>query len=110
MGPLRNNKIVRILDFNFVIFFFCVIWPQVTLGDAMVKNPPASAGDTKYAGLSPGSGRSIGVENGNSLQYSCLKSCMGRGTWQAAVHGVPKSWTQLSTQHTIRCFDLGLCV
>ena len=32
----------------------------------------------------PGSGRSPGEGNGNSLQYSCLKNPMGRAAWQAA--------------------------
>ena len=39
----------------------------------MVKNPPANAGDT---GSIPGSGRSPGVGNGKSLQYSCLENLM----------------------------------
>ena len=30
------------------------------------------------------------------LQYSCLENPMDSGTWQATVHGVAKSWTQLS--------------
>ena len=30
--------------------------------------------------------------NGNPLQYSYLGNPMGRGTWQATVHGVAKSW------------------
>ena len=30
------------------------------------------------------------------LQYSCLENPMDGGAWQAAVHGVPKSRTQLS--------------
>ena len=38
----------------------------------MVKNPPVNAGDTRNAGLIPGSGRSPGGGHGNSLQYSCL--------------------------------------
>ena len=33
----------------------------------MVKNLPAKAGDTGNVGLTPGSGRSCGVENGNPL-------------------------------------------
>ena len=37
-----------------------------------------------------------GVGNGNPLQYSCLKNCMGRGAWWARVHEVSKSQTQLS--------------
>ena len=38
----------------------------------------------------------IGEGNGNPLQYSCLENPMGRGAWWAVVHGVVKSWTQLS--------------
>ena len=34
--------------------------------------------------------------NGNSLQYSCLENPMDRGAWWATIHGVAKSWTQLS--------------
>ena len=30
------------------------------------------------------------------LQYSCLDNSMDRGAWQAIVHGVAKSQTQLS--------------
>ena len=38
----------------------------------------------------------IGEENGNLLQCSCLENPMDGGAWWAAVHGVTKSWTQLS--------------
>ena len=34
--------------------------------------------------------------NRNPPQYSCLGNPMNRGAWQAAVHGVTKSQTQLS--------------
>ena len=59
----------------------------------LVKNPPAlpetacNAGDL---GLIPGSGRSSGEGNGNSLQCSYLRSHMGREAWQATVHGVAR--------------------
>ena len=33
--------------------------------------------------------------NGNPFHYSCLESSMDRGTWQATVHRVAKSRTQL---------------
>ena len=59
------------------------------------KNLPVNARDARDGGLIPGSGRSPGVGNGNLLQYSCLESSMDRGTWQATVHGVTKSWTWL---------------
>ena len=61
----------------------------------MVKNMPANAGDAGDASLIPGSGRSPGEENGNPLQYPCLENSMSRGAWQATVHRVAKSWTQL---------------
>ena len=41
-----------------------------------VNNPPARAGDARYAGSIPGSGRSPGGGNGNQLQYSCLENPM----------------------------------
>ena len=62
-------------------------------GGAVVKNPPANAGDT---GSIPGSGRSPGEGNGNRLQYSCLRNPIDGGGWWAAVHGVSKSQTGLS--------------
>ena len=60
---------------------------------AVIKNLSANAGEL---GLIPGLGRSPGEENGNPFQYVCLENPMDRGTWWATVHGVIKSWTQLS--------------
>ena len=59
----------------------------------MVKNPPANAGDARNVGSIPRSRRSPVVGNGILLQYSCLENSIGRGTWQAIVHGVTKSQT-----------------
>ena len=53
----------------------------------MVKNPPANAGDM---GSIPGSGRSHGEGNGNTLHSSCLENPMGRGAWQGPVHEITK--------------------
>ena len=36
-------------------------------GSAVVKNPPAKAGDVRDLGSTPGSGRSPGGGNGNPL-------------------------------------------
>ena len=58
-----------------------------------VKNPPASVGDIKDAGLIPGLGRLPGGGHGNPLQYSCLEHSMDRGAWRATVHGVAESDT-----------------
>ena len=66
-------------------------------GGLLVKNPPASAGDTRDTGLIPKSGRSPGEGNGNLPQYSCLENPMDRGAWQAIVHGVAKRQTSLSS-------------
>ena len=71
----------------------------------MVKNLPTNAEDKTQETLVQslgwedpvGLGRSCRVGNGNPRQYSCLVNSMGRGAWQATVHGATKSWTQLST-------------
>ena len=64
-------------------------------GGAVVKNP-ANAGDSRDVGSIRESGRSPGAGHGNPLQYSSLENPMDRGAWQATVHRVAKSWTQLS--------------
>ena len=61
----------------------------------MVKNA-CSAGDS---GSIPGSGWSPGVGNGNRLHHSCLENPIDRGAWWTIVHGVAKSWAQLSDWH-----------
>ena len=65
-------------------------------GGAVVKNPLVNAGDAGDVGLSPGSGRSPGEGDDNSLQYSCVGNPKDREAWRATVRGVAKSWTQLS--------------
>ena len=64
-------------------------------GGSVIKNLPANAGDV---GLIPGLGRSPGEENGNPLQYSCLKNSMDRGAWRATVHGVTRVGHDLVTK------------
>ena len=61
----------------------------------MVKNLPASVGDVRDMGSISGSGRYPGRGHDSPLQYSCLENPMDRGVWQATVHRVAKSWTQL---------------
>ena len=67
----------------------------------MMKNSPASSGDIRDTGLIPGLERFPGEGNGNPLQSTCLENSMDRGAWQATVHGLTKSWTQVNT-HTSR--------
>ena len=57
---------------------------------AVVKKPPATAGDVRDEGLIPGLGRSPGERNGNQLKYSCLGNPMDSGAWWATVHRVTK--------------------
>ena len=51
-------------------------------------------------GSVPGLGRSPGEGNSNPLQYSCLENPMDRGVWQATVHGVANTQTQLKQLST----------
>ena len=55
-----------------------------------------SACNARDPGLTPGLERSPGEGHTNPLQYSCLENPMDRGAWQAIVHRVAQSQTQLS--------------
>ena len=68
---------------NFLLGFY---------GSSIGKESVCSAGDLDSI---PGSGRSPREGNGNPLQYSYWENSMDRGAWQAMVHGVAKSQTQL---------------
>ena len=56
-----------------------VAFSQDTQMVLVVKNPLANAGDARDMGSTPGSGRSPGEGNGNSLQYPFLENFMDRG-------------------------------
>ena len=60
---------------------------------AVVKTPPANAGDVRDLGSIPGSGGSPGVGNRNPFQYSCLGNPMDKGASWAIVQGISKSQT-----------------
>ena len=68
------------------------VWGQAVLLRASlvaqtVKNLPARQ-ETQVQSL--GQEDSLGEENGNPLQYSCLEKSMDRGTWWATVHGLER--------------------
>ena len=95
-GSLQNDKCLYSEDRNMLTLHTSnnIFWAsQVTL---LVKNLSAKAGDIRDASSIHGLGRPLGGGHGNPLQYSCLKNPMDTGAWQATVHGVAKSWTQLS--------------
>ena len=97
-----------------IFFFFHVNWYFVynlnIVGDSqvvlVVKNLPANAGEESDMGLIPGLGRFPGVGNGNPLQYSCLENSMDRGAWQATVHRLTKSQTQLKQLSTAQTLSV----
>ena len=69
-------------------------------GDSVVKkkkerkkNLLVNSGDM---GSIPGLGKSPGKGNGNPFQHSCLGNPIDSRAWQATVHRVSKSQTQLS--------------
>ena len=67
-----------------------------------VKNLPVMA-ELQETGFHPSLSWEIsGGGNDNPLQHSCLDNPMDRGARWATVHGVTKSWIQLST-HTHIC-------
>ena len=70
---------------------YSVIWGFPGGSDG--KESACNVGDP---GSIPGLERSPGEGNGFPLQYPCLENPMDRGAWQATVHGVAKSQTQLS--------------
>ena len=71
----------------------CVYYMGVP-GGSDGKESPCNAGDLS---LIPGPGRYSREGNGYPLHYSYLKNSMDRGAWQATVHGVAKTQTQLSS-------------
>ena len=68
--------------------------PTILLGFPGGSEVKASACNEGDLGSIPGSGRSPGEGNANSLQYP-----MDGGAWWTTVHEVAKSWTRLS-MHT----------
>ena len=62
-------------------------------GGAVLKNPPANAGDVRDTGSIPGSGRFPGGGHDRPLHCSCREDPMHRGAWWAIVHRVTKIWT-----------------
>ena len=69
----------------------------------MVKNPTCNVGDL---GSIPGLGRSSGEGKDTHSSILAWRIPMDREAWQATVHGVPKSQTQLSDFHSLICIHV----
>ena len=90
-----------LLEFHFVVsivlslykYSFLIVVSQGIPGGSDSKESACNVGDL---GLSPELRRNPGEESGIPLQYSCLENLMDRGAWRIPVHGIAKSWTQLS--------------
>ena len=67
----------------------------------MVENLPSNAGDTGDSDSIPGSGRSPGEGDGNSLQYSCLGKSHGHRSLVGYSPWGHKSQTPLSDCNTV---------
>ena len=73
---------------------------QVAQQATGLRTPPANAGHAGNVSLIPGSRRSPRGGKGNP-QYSHLENSMDRGAWRVTIHGVTKSWTNIS----LLCFS-----
>ena len=76
---------MKLLDRTYFLKLYRNVWGFPD--DSVNKESACNAGDPASI---PGLGRSSGEGNGNPLQYSCLENHMGRGAWQAKVHGVTR--------------------
>ena len=78
----------------------------IALGSLVAQMVKKSAYNEEDLGSIPGPGRSPGEGNTYPLQYSGLENFMDRKVWRATVHGVSKSWAQLSYLHFQTEFNL----
>ena len=100
----NSASFVKVLDLYNARYSFSKVWVYTprnvrlypcTLNwgfpcGSVVKNPPSKQVQSLVWRSSPREG------NGNLLPYFCLVSPMDWGAWQATVHGVTNSRTQLS--------------
>ena len=69
---------------QFELVYVLVVYVElvyVFLGGSVVRELPASVGETGNVGSIPELGRSPGGGHGNPLQCSCLENPMDRGAW-----------------------------
>ena len=86
------------LPFDFYVIFVLKYFSGRGFSD--VSEDKESTCNTGDMGLIPGSGRSPGVGNGLSLQYSRLENSMGRGAWPAPWGRKESNTTEQLGAHT----------
>ena len=102
-GCLKYSDLSKSFLFQFIKWIARGLFP----GGASGKELTCQCRRCKrHAGSIPGLRRSPGEGHGYPFQYSCLENPLDRGAWQATVHGVAKSQTQLK-QLSIRRTVLG---
>ena len=95
----KSLDVVFLLTFRYLGKLFQTVNSEdlkIKVGFSGGSNGKESACNAGDPGSIPGSGRSPGERNGNTVLYSCLENSMDRGGWQARVHELTKSQTQLS--------------
>ena len=94
---MRDNSVEKIVFWKLVLKQLNIHMKELGFpGGSNGKEYACSARDLC---LIPGSGRSP-EESGNLPHYLCQENSMDRGAWQAIVHGVTKTQTQLTNIFT----------
>ena len=75
-------------------------------GGASGKEPNCQSRRRKRHGFDPWAGRFPGEGHGDPLHCSCLENPMGKGAWQATVHGLQKVRHNRETWECHRKADL----
>ena len=96
----KNSHTTNVATLNFLFTYKAILSFPVALGFPAGSDGKESACNAVDLGLIRGWGRSPGEGNGYPLPlYSCLENSMDREAWQAMVHGVAKSQTQMSNEY-----------
>ena len=74
-----------------LLFGYSKGWQEASLMAQWVKESACNTED-RDMGSVPGLGRSPGVGNGKSLQYSYLENSKDRGAWWTTYHVVADGW------------------
>ena len=76
--PITPNLKHSLICYHSILNYLVLALTGASQVVLVVKNLPASVGDTRNMGSIPEE-RNPGVGNGNPLQHSCLENSMSRG-------------------------------